>query len=162
MSGFSGWVLSIVGMCVLSVLIELILPEGQTRKYINAIYSFFLIVVIIAPLPKLVRGDFDFEKIITTEEVELQEDFIYQMNRNKLDTLSDEIENELKERGVEGVQVMISADIFSNNLVIEAVFVDLFDLVIRDESQHINTHEIIVEVVQKFVDVEKENIVFNE
>ena len=79
MSGFSGWVLSIVGMCVLSVLIELILPEGQTRKYIKAIYSFFLIVVIIAPLPKLVRGDFDLEKIITTEEVELQEDFIYQM-----------------------------------------------------------------------------------
>ena len=56
MSSFSVWVLSIAGICVLSVLVELVLPEGQTRKYIKAIFSFFVIVVIVAPLPKIVKN----------------------------------------------------------------------------------------------------------
>ncbi len=162
MSSFSVWVLSIAGICVLSVLVELILPEGQTRKYIKAIFSFFVIIVVVAPLPKLVKSGIDFDTIIAGDDVGIQEDFIYQLNRNKLDAISAEIEDDLKGQGVDGVKVLLSANIFSSNLEIEAVFVDLFDLVILDETQHINTHEIIIKTVKKHVDIEEENIVFNE
>lgn len=162
MSSFSVWVLSIAGICVLSVLVELILPEGQTRKYIKAIFSFFVIVVIIAPLPKLVKSDIDIDSIIAGDDVTIQEDFIHQLNRDKLDAIASNIEGDLKEQGIDGTQVLLSANIFSSNLKIEAVFVDLFELVISDEVEHINTHEIIIKTVKKYIDIEEENIVFNE
>lgn len=162
MSSFSVWVLSIAGICVLSVLVELILPEGQTRKYIKAIFSFFVILVIVAPLPKLVKSGIDFDNILAGEGVGIQEDFIYQLNRNKLDSIASSIEDDLKEQGVEGAKILLSANIFSSNLEIEAVFVDLFELVISGETQHINTHEIIIKTVKKHIDIEEENIVFNE
>lgn len=162
MSSFSVWVLSIAGICVLSVLVELILPEGQTRKYIKAIFSFFVILVIVAPLPKLVGSGIDFDDILAGDEVGIQEDFIYQLNRDKLDSISSSIEGDLKEQGIDGVKILLSANIFSSNLQIEAVFVDLFELVISDENQHINTHEIIIKTVKKHIDIKEENIVFNE
>lgn len=162
MSGFSVWVLSIAGMCVLSVLVELILPDGQTRKYIKAIFSFFVIIVIVSPLPKLVKNGVDLDSIIAGDNIGIQEDFIYQLNRNKLDSISLNIENELKEQGIDGVKILLSANIFSSKLEIEAVFVDLFELVIPDDKQHINTHEIIIKTIKKHIDIEEENIVFNE
>ena len=75
MSSFSVWVLSIAGICVLSVLVELVLPEGQTRKYIKAIFSFFVIVVIVAPLPKIVKSGVDFDSIIGGDNIGIQEEF---------------------------------------------------------------------------------------
>ncbi len=162
MSGFSVWVLSIAGICVLSVLVELILPDGQTRKYIKAIFSFFVIIVIVSPLPKLVKNGVDLDSIIAGDNIGIQEDFIYQLNRNKLDSISLNIENELKEQGIDGVKILLSANIFSSKLEIEAVFVDLFELVIPDDKQHINTHEIIIKTIKKHIDIEEENIVFNE
>ena len=162
MSGFSVWVLSIAGICVLSVLVELILPDGQTRKYIKAIFSFFVIIVIVSPLPKLVKNGVDIDSIIAGDNIGIQEDFIYQLNRNKLDSISLNIENELKEQGIDGVKILLSANIFSSKLEIEAVFVDLFELVIPDDKQHINTHEIIIKTIKKHIDIEEENIVFNE
>lgn len=162
MNGFSVWVLSIAGICVLSVLVELILPDGQTRKYIKAIFSFFVIIVIVSPLPKLVKNGVDLDSIIAGDNIGIQEDFIYQLNRNKLDSISLNIENELKEQGIDGVKILLSANIFSSKLEIEAVFVDLFELVIPDDKQHINTHEIIIKTIKKHIDIEEENIVFNE
>ncbi|MGN1162507.1 MAG: stage III sporulation protein AF [Christensenellales bacterium] len=162
MSSFSVWVLSIAGICVLSVLVELILPDGQTRKYIKAIFSFFVIIVIVSPLPKLVKNGVDLDSIIAGDNIGIQEDFIYQLNRNKLDSISLNIENELKEQGIDGVKILLSANIFSSKLEIEAVFVDLFELVIPDDKQHINTHEIIIKTIKKHIDIEEENIVFNE
>ncbi len=162
MTDFSAWVLSIAGVCVLSVLVELVLPEGKTQKYIKTVFSFFVIIVIIAPLPKLAKSDFSLDSIIAGDNVELQEDFIYQINRDKLDAISQDIESDLNQQGIRGVQVLVSANIFTSNLEIEAVFVDLFEMVITQESQHINTHETIKRTVKKYVDIKEENIVFNE
>lgn len=56
MSSFSVWVLSIAGICVLSVLVELVLPEGQTRKYIKAIFSFLLLLLLLHHCQKLSKA----------------------------------------------------------------------------------------------------------
>lgn len=162
MNLFSVWVLSIAGICIMSVLVDLIIPDGQTRKYIKAIFSFFVIIVVISPLPKLVKSDFDIDSIIAGDDVELQEDFIYQINRNKLDAIAEDIEKDLFNQGIEGVQILISANIFTNELEIDAVFVDLFEMVITSKSEHIDINEIISDTILKHIDIEKENIVFNE
>ena len=71
-SSLSGWVLSIAGVISLSVIVELILPEGQLNKYIRGIFSFIIILVIIAPLPSLGGKNFSFSVISLNEHSDLK------------------------------------------------------------------------------------------
>ena len=76
-SSVSSWILSIAGIVIISVIVELILPEGSINKYIRSIFSFLVVFVIVAPLPALVGKKFDYSQIISQEEFTLQEDYLF-------------------------------------------------------------------------------------
>ena len=52
----SAWLLSIVGVAVIGVVVELVLTDSPMAKFIRSIYSFFILFVIIAPLPALLKS----------------------------------------------------------------------------------------------------------
>ena len=45
--GISNWILSIAGIICLSVIVELIMPEGQLNRYIKGVFSFIVVFVIV-------------------------------------------------------------------------------------------------------------------
>ena len=65
----TAWILSIAGVTILSVVVDLILPSGQTAKYIKNIFAFVMILVIISPLPALIKGNFNVNDIFESEEI---------------------------------------------------------------------------------------------
>ena len=69
----SSWLLGIACVVILSVLAEFVLPEGQINKYIKVIFSFFILLVIIMPLPKLVGKEFNINDYFFNQP-SLQED----------------------------------------------------------------------------------------
>ena len=157
----TAWILSIAGVTILSVAVDLILPSGQTAKYIKNIFAFVMILVIISPLPALIKGNFNVNDIFESEEIVLQEDYIYQVNRDKLTALEEEIASSLEEKGIKNVVVTINADIFQIEMKILEVNVDLSDLVIDENSGHIDIEKAITEVVDRLVG-EGVIIIFNE
>ncbi|HIV01692.1 MAG TPA: stage III sporulation protein AF [Candidatus Caccopulliclostridium gallistercoris] len=157
----TAWILSIAGVTILSVVVDLILPSGQTAKYIKNIFAFVMILVIISPLPALIKGNFNVNDIFESEEIVLQEDYIYQVNRDKLTALEEEITSSLEEKGIKNVVVTINADIFQIEMKILEVNVDLSDLVIDENSGHIDIEKAITEVVNRLVG-EEVIIIFNE
>ena len=157
----TAWILSIAGVTILSVVVDLILPSGQTAKYIKNIFAFVMILVIISPLPALIKGNFNVNDIFESEEIVLQEDYIYQINRDKLTALEEEITSSLEEKGIKNVVVTINADIFQIEMKILEVNVDLSDLVIDGNSGHIDIEKAITEVVNRLVG-EGVIIIFNE
>ena len=157
----TAWILSIAGVTILSVVVDLILPSGQTAKYIKNIFAFVMILVIISPLPALIKGNFNVNDIFESEEIVLQEDYIYQVNRDKLTALEKEITSSLEEKGIKNVVVTINADIFQIEMKILEVNVDLSDLVIDENSGHIDIEKAITEVVDRLVG-EEVIIIFNE
>lgn len=157
----TAWILSIAGVTILSVVVDLILPSGQTAKYIKNIFAFVMILVIISPLPALIKGNFNVNDIFESEEIVLQEDYIYQVNRDKLTALEEEITSSLEEKGIKNVVVTINADIFQIEMKILEVNVDLSDLVIDENSGHIDIEKAITEVVDRLVG-EGVIIIFNE
>ena len=157
----TAWILSIAGVTILSVAVDLILPSGQTAKYIKNIFAFVMILVIISPLPALIKGNFNVNDIFESEEIVLQEDYIYQVNRDKLTALEEEIASSLEEKGIKNVVVTINADIFQIEMKILEVDVDLSDLVIDENSGHIDIEKAITEVVNRLVG-EEVIIIFNE
>lgn len=157
----SGWVLSIAGVCMLSVLIDLFLPEGKTNTHIKTIVNFVIIFVIIAPLPGLIKSDFDTSALFTDNSISIQEDYIFQLNRDKLTMLEEMMEKKLSDDGYQNIDISISADIFTQNMQIETIFVDLSNLVIQGNGQHIDIKNEVIDVITSFIKIEKENIVFS-
>ncbi len=127
MGAISSWLLSIAGVVVLSVLAEFVLPEGQINKYTKIIFSFIILLVIIMPLPKLFGKNFDLSNYFSTEQV-LQEDYLYQINIDKLATLNEEIAQKVKQSGLKNVEIAINANVLTDNLEIFGVFIDLSEI----------------------------------
>ncbi len=128
MSGISAWLLGIAGVVILSVLAELILPEGQMNKYIKVMFSFVILLVIISPLPSLLGMEFSFESIFEGSSTELQEDYLYQLNLDKLTAVSEDLSASIEEVGLKNVQISINANILSDNLEIKSIYVDLSEI----------------------------------
>ena len=161
MTTISSWVLSIAGVCVLSVLIDLFLPEGKMNSHIKTVFNFVIILVIIMPLPKLFKSSFDGSSIFTSEDIILQEDYIYQLNRDKLTMIENNIEKKLTDEGFLNIEISVYADIFTTQMIVETVFVDLSNLVIENNGQHIHIEKEVVEVIKSFIEIKEEDVVFD-
>ena len=130
----SEWLLSIAGIILLSVLCEFILPEGQINRYIRGIFAFITIFVIIAPLPKLFNKEMDFSNFLSSYDIELQEDYLYEINLSKLNALQNDIINELENRGIENVKISYSANV--ENMYIFEITADLRDMSFSENSMN--------------------------
>lgn len=129
----SSWLLSIACVVVLSVLAEFVLPEGQINKYIKVIFSFVILLVIIMPLPKLFGKEFELRNLFENNQSQLQEDYLYQVNLNKLNSLSEDIDRQILEAGMDKVVVSINSNIMSQSLEIFGVYVDIKDIKFLDK-----------------------------
>lgn len=127
MSAVSGWLLSITGVILLSVLAEFVLPEGQINKYIKVIFSFVILLVVIMPIPKLFGKGFDISKFFGNESI-LQEDYLYQLNADKLTAINTEISEKIHKAGLRNVEVSINANVLDKDMEIFGVYVDLCEI----------------------------------
>lgn len=160
MSEISAWIMSIAGISVLSVIVDLIMPNGQTKKYIKGIFAFVIVFVIISPLPSLLNKNFKIDDIFQ-EKISIQEDYIYEINRIKIENLKESILKDLNITGVTGVEININANIFTNELEINTIFVDLSHVVINPNLQHIDINELIKSSILKFISIENSKIIFD-
>ncbi|MBE7073811.1 MAG: hypothetical protein E7379_01820 [Clostridiales bacterium] len=162
MTGISSWILSIAGIICLSVLIELILPDGQINKYIKSIFSFVIVLVVISPIPKLLNTNINYANLFQFENsFMLDEDYLYQLNFDKMNALQAVIEDEILENGYENVKVFINSNIFESSLKIKSVCVDLSDLVISQNAEHKDILKIkkhITTIIQKHTKIDGEMI----
>lgn len=157
----SSWLLSIAGMAVLGVLIDVVLPNGQTNKYVKGMFAFCMLLVIIAPLPALVNKNFDMDSIFAKTEIEIDNDFIYQVNRTKLNYFENQIKKQIEDKGIMHVNIVVNADIFSTNMQIKNVFVDLRNVVISGNASHIDIKKTVLEIVLDNINISKENVIFD-
>ena len=162
MSSLSSWVLSIAGICLISVILDLMMPEGKTNSIIKNVISYAIILVVIFPLPKLMNKNFSADEIFDEIDITIQNDYIYNINQSKLDALKEQIEYELNGNGIWGVEVSVSGNIFDNPMVINAVYVDLYNAVISENGKNINIQTEVLNVVLKIIDISKEKVVFYE
>lgn len=160
MSSISAWIMQIAGISVLSVLVDLMMPNGQTKKYIKGVFAFIIIFIIISPIPALINKEIDIDDIFQ-EEIELQDDYIYQINRNRLSAYEKSIINDLKREGINEVGININANIFTSDMEINAVFVDLSQVVINENIQHIDINELVKSSILKYINIDESKIIFD-
>lgn len=164
-SSLSAWVMSIAGVICLSVLVELVLPNGQMNKYVKGIFSFVIILIIISPVPSLLDKSFSLDGLFDQPQIEVQENYLYQVNVNKVSSMQKDIIAECENLGYQNVDARIDCDIFAKKIEIKAVYVDLSRLVIMDKASHkdmISIKTDILQIATSIVNIQKERVVFNE
>ena len=164
LSELSNWILSIAGIICVSVIVELILPDGQMNRYIKGIFSFIIILIVIMPIPKLLNRDFDFSNIFDNSGYEINSDYLYQVNLDKMNSVKNEIEKQIEKRGYLNVVVSINCDIFDNSMQYKSIFVDLSDLVISGQAEHNNISKIkkdISSIIMAIIDIDEEAILYD-
>jgi len=159
MSSISIYLLSIVGMVVILLIIDLILPSGQTSKYIKSISAIFLVLVICTPIVKILQGNIDFSSIFSSVSYELDENYLYNVQLKEAETLQENTEKMLDEAGYNNVEVVVN--ILTNQLTmkISSIFADLSKTVLTNNSTHINNYTAVQVLIANYCGVEEDKII---
>ncbi len=161
----SSWIMSIAGVILLSAIVELIMPNGQINRYIKGIFSFIIVLVIIMPIPKLLNIKLDLSNVFNSQEIVLQEDYLYQINLDKIMKTKEELERDIEEKGYGEVVVSINADIFASQIEIKSIYVDISKIVIKGNAAHkdiVGIRYDIVNIIQNRIQIKEGQVLFNE
>ena len=157
MSFLSTYVLSVAGVVLLSVLIELVLPEGQMNKYTKSILSLVVIFVIASPLPKLFKNGINFSSL---GEVTLDENVLNVIQNQSFSQIKKNLEIGLEEQGFKNVELTIFGESEGKSLKISSIFVDLSNLVLLKKDEHIITNEAVEDFLLKQTGLKRGQVVF--
>ena len=156
----AGYILSILGIVIAGVFIDIIIPSGTISKYIKSIYAIFVLAVIITPIIKFFNNNQGFN--LQYQEYEINQNLINYIQTNKIATIENDITLELENEGLFNIDIIINYSIDNNELSINSCTINLENLVISSDKQHINKYEIIKEIVREHTDLTDEEMIFYE
>lgn len=161
-SGIINWILSIVGIVLISVLVEIILPSGEMQKYIKSVFAIFIVFVMIYPIVNIDIDKIDFNKFIYNEtSTILNENYLKNYNEEYKNSLQNIVEKQLENNGFLNVNVEILYNMSANDFEIEKVKLNAKNLVINTNSVHIDKYKEMREVVVNLLSVESEKVVID-
>ena len=156
----SGYILSILGIVMAGIIIEIIIPSGAISKYIKSIYAIFVVSVLIMPLIKFIDKNNSFKLSYT--DYELQEKLLVFINNSKINAMEENIENNLSNQGFDAIDIEITYSLENNEIILNSCQVNLKNLEISADKQHINKYEFIKEVIASYTNLKSQEIQFNE
>lgn len=157
------YVLSIVGIVLLGVLIDVIMPDGEMNKYIKGVFSLLALFIIISPVQKLFNNNFDFNNIFyDNKAVETDSDFLDATKKQIKNQLERSLMARYKNAGFDNIKVEIKCDMSNNVLDIKKVMIDISNLVMSEDLSHINKYTEIKKVAMNFLNLEESDVEINE
>jgi len=147
MEWISNWIMQIAGIIVVGAICELIMVEGELKKYVKLVAGLVLMLTVIRPIIVISSNTFQLEipKSERLKAVELKNrldekemEKIFEIYREKLET---SVENEIYSRF--GLDVTAKADVEENdenslgNIIALTVFSDYTDKASDDERKEL-------------------------
>ncbi len=158
---FGGWILSIIGIVLIGVIVDLILPDGEMQKYIKSIFLVFVVFVMINPILNFNIDKIDFNKFIyNSSSVEINENFLINYNKEYKKSLEKVCEASLENKGFKNVIVTIYLNMSTTKFEIKQVELNLKNLVINENSVHIDKYKEIKSIILSLLDIEENRVVF--
>ena len=146
------WIISIIGIVFVLLILDLILPSGSCKKIIQSVISIFFLCILFSPLKSFISKT-------TSTEFSVDDGLYTTINLAKVQSIKDRILNELRSSGIKDVNVDIVTNTANIDFDIKYVYVDVSNLSLSDNSQHINTNEVIKSVVIKISKVREEQVI---
>ena len=152
----SAWVLSIVGIVVLTLMVDIIIPEGKTGKYIKGVFAMLTVFEIAMPLPKIFNSEFDLEEFLqqntsASADYDVLENIYYM----RLERLEQKIITSAESEGIKNMEVKINALNNNSFVEIQSIEINLKNVVIEEKNPNINIVDIVIDLVSKAAETDK-------
>ena len=145
------WLLNIVGVVFLSMLFDVVFPNGKLNSLCKSIFGLFAMFVIIKPVLNIKTDVFD--------TVYVDNELLNNINNSKCDALVLKITSHLESLGMFDVDVEIDSNLNYDEFVVENIYVDVTKLVLNKNFENINTNELIAVEINKISNVDIERII---
>ena len=145
---------------MLGVIIDVIIPSGNINKYIKSVFSIFVVAVIISPVVKFISNKNGIK--IDYTDYEMDKQLIEYIFEKRTENEENKIEIYLKDNGYDKIDINLNYSINNNELDYISCTINLENLVISADKQHINKYEFIKKTVKDFTNLTDEEIVINE
>jgi len=108
----NAWLLSIVGITVVGVLIELVLTDSPMSKLVRSVFGFFLLFVIVQPLPGFFRN---IQNNLANGDIPINSDLVNEINRQTNEARAAAAQQALARNGFNDTIVVFFNDRFFVN-----------------------------------------------
>lgn len=102
------WLLGLVGIAILSVLVDILLPEGQTNKFIKGIFSLLIVFTLISPLAKLKNAEIDYSEMFSSGEIAVSEDYVQKATEREKQIIIDDLTDILERKGIKVEKIVLN------------------------------------------------------
>lgn len=154
------YILSILGIVIAGIFIDIIVPNGKINKYIKSIYSIFVVAVLLSPLINFLNKNHDFT--VKYKDYELNTELINYIHSMRVKAMETNLENYLGAEGFKNIHIELTFSSKNNEISYNSCKISLKNLVIEKDKQHINKYEFIKEVVKENTNLSNEEIIFDE
>lgn len=96
----TAWLMSIVGITALGVLLEILLEDGETSKYVKGVFAIAVVLVIVAPLPKLLNKEWTFDSVFKMNEFSYDRQFVEEIESKLDDSKQEILVKKLEDEGI--------------------------------------------------------------
>ncbi len=156
----AAWLYSISGVIILSGLLDLILSEGETKKYVKGIVSLLIIFVIIAPLASLANPKSDTSWVFPKEAAgtQVNQSFLASVTLQREAQAKLAIEQALASEGLTANVKVFSGD-YNGVFYIKNVTCTFNKSVINDLDSNIDINKKIKSIIRAVSGVADEEII---
>lgn len=160
MSALAAWITAIFVAVVIAIGAELLFSDTRMSKFIRSVTAIVILLVIVIPIPALVKNGFSICGDDTAENnMQLDELFIGFVDEKRINAVEAALVGELKNAGISGAAVKITRAGNGEKTKIVQVEINLADSVIDEKLGHINMNELAVTTVCKYLNIEKSKVV---
>ncbi len=160
MSALAAWITAIFVAVVIAIGAELLFSDTRMSKFIRSVTAIVILLVIVMPIPALVKNGFSIGGDDTAENnMQLDESFIGFVDEKRINAVEAALAGELKNAGISGAAVKITRAGNGEKTKIVQVEINLADSVIDEKLGHINMNELAVTTVCKYLNIEKSKVV---
>ena len=149
----SEWLLGVVGVISLGLLLEILIPEGQTSKYVRGAFSLLVIFVVISPLPKLLGGEYDLN--FDDVSYEIDSDYVIYTSSQYESSLENDVEKVLAGEGIISMVEIVTKEGSVRDIDFVSVKIYLSGIDEKVVNTHISRAE---EVVQDCLKISREKV----
>lgn len=154
MSSFAAWGLTILGLAVVSTVAEMLLPHGKTQKVIRSVFATIAVLVIVTPIPSLLKNGFAFD--FTGDAVQTDEAYLEYVDGVKERMVASAAADYLDGKGYPSDKYILSVTL-GGGWNVKSVSIEFVNSSMPENGAHINKSEII-KLIADYFDIGEEAI----
>jgi len=147
----NAWLLSIAGIVVIGVLVELLFTDSPMHKFVRSIYAFFILLVIVMPLPGLFQRD-----IPVGGGIDFDWELVTSINLQSTQAAQARATRALDQNNFEGVIVTVIPEPNIPTFRIERVYINAWH-----HRNNINARGEIIRIIRAVLNIDEGRIIYH-